>query len=221
MEILQNFSTINQSIMFLQGHRQRIITNLNVVYAEATVKEEFPRDCGVYNLPMFLGILSLFKDPDLSFDDSKVTIEEGSHKATYRYCNPSLFVWPPKDKNLNVQETIFSFEFTAENLKTIMKAVSLYSHEELSIEADGEAIFVKTVSMKEGSSAKAGLQDGMSYRIGESNQKFRYVVKVENLKILMHSYDVAISKNKLLTFKSKNMDLTYIIPSEANHSGDL
>jgi hypothetical protein len=213
LEILQNFSTINESIMVFQGNRQRTFTKLKVVYGEAIIQEEFPRDFAIYELPTFLGLLSLFKDPELTFSDTKVTIQEGSHTATYRYCNPSLIVHPDKEKNLQFGEAMFSFELSAEHYRTILKAVSLYQQEYISIDCDGTDIVVRTMNPKDQGA------DYFSHKIGESDQKFRIVLKVENLKFLPHSYDVTISKNRLVMFRSKNMNLFYAVPAEANFSG--
>lgn len=213
LTILQNFSTINQSMFFLEGSRQRTFTPLRVVYGEAVVQESFPKDFALYDVPMFLGLLSMFKDPDLEFSDNKVTIIEGNHTATYRYCNPGLIVHPEKEKNIQLGELLYSFELSAESYKTILKAVNLYQQEMIAIIADGTDIVVKT--MKENDS-KA---DGMSYKIGESDQKFTIAIKVENLKFLEHSYDVSIMKSQLVMFKSKNMNLFYVVPADANNSG--
>jgi hypothetical protein len=213
LEILQNFSTINPSIMVFQGNRQRTFTTLKVVYGEAVIQEEFPKDFAIYDLSMFLGLLSLFKEPDLSFEMTKIIISEGDHTATYKYCNPSLIVHPDKDKNLQFGDALYSFELSAENYKTILKAVSLYQQEFISVECDGVDIVVRTLNVKDAGS------DSFSYKIGTSDQKFKIVLKVENLKFLSHSYDVTIYKSRLVVFRSKNMNLFYGVPAEANHSG--
>lgn len=213
LDILQNFSTINPSIMVFQGNRQRTFTTLKVIYGEAVIQEEFPKDFAIYDLSMFLGLLSLFKDPELEFETTKVLISEGDHKATYRYCNPSLIVHPDKEKNLQFGEPLYSFELSAENYKMILKAVSLYQQEFISIDCDGVDIVVRTMNPKDQSA------DFFSHKIGESDQKFRIVLKVENLKFLSHSYDVTIYKSRLVVFRSKNMNLFYGVPAEANYSG--
>lgn len=209
IDILQNFSTINQSMMVLGGTKQKTLSPLKTGYAEADIAESFPKDFAVFDLSMFLGIMSLFKEPDIDFSDTAIIISEGTHKATYRFCNSSLIVFPPKDKRPEVGPIAYSFELSADNLKLLTKAVSLYNHEHICIEADGDGIFVKTLNLQERDS------DGMSYRIGDTDQKFRYVVKMENLKLMPHSYDVSIAESRKVVFNSKNMELTYIVPCEA------
>ena len=69
LNILKNFSSINQSILVKQGNKLRTISVAKNILAEAEIKEEFPRDFAIYDLNQFLNGLSLHQSPDLDFTD--------------------------------------------------------------------------------------------------------------------------------------------------------
>ena len=59
VNLLKNFSSINQSILFKEGTKLRTISVMKNILVEANVAEEFPRDFGIYDLNQFLNGLSL------------------------------------------------------------------------------------------------------------------------------------------------------------------
>ena len=50
VNLLKNFSTINQSILIKEGTKLRTISVMKNILVEANVSEEFPRDFGIYDL---------------------------------------------------------------------------------------------------------------------------------------------------------------------------
>ena len=75
LNVLKNFASINQSIMFKKGKTIKTVSGGKNVLAEATITEEIPADFGVYNLNEFLSVLSLHKeDATLDFDNENVLI---------------------------------------------------------------------------------------------------------------------------------------------------
>ena len=65
LNILKNFSSINQSILVKQGNQLRTISVAKNILAEAEIKEDFPRDFAIYDLNQFLNGLSLHQDLSL------------------------------------------------------------------------------------------------------------------------------------------------------------
>ena len=102
VNLLRNFSTINQSILFKQGTKLRTISVMKNILAEANVDEDFPQDFGVYDLGQFLNSLSLFQEPELNFTgESFLTVKEGKQRSKYFFADPSVIVSPP-DKKLSL-----------------------------------------------------------------------------------------------------------------------
>ena len=69
VNILKNFSTINQNILVKEGSQLRTMSTMKNILAEAPVIEDFPHDFGIYDLNEFLGVLTLVNDAELKFDN--------------------------------------------------------------------------------------------------------------------------------------------------------
>ena len=97
VNLLKNFSSINQSILFKEGSKLRTISVMKNILVEATVSEEFPKDFGIYDLTQFLNGLSLHQNADLDFTkDEYVVIKEGRMRSKYFFADPTVIVSPPE-----------------------------------------------------------------------------------------------------------------------------
>ena len=54
INILKNFSSINQSLLFKQGNVLKTISGLKTIFAEVTIQENFPKEFAIYDLNKFL-----------------------------------------------------------------------------------------------------------------------------------------------------------------------
>ena len=85
LNVLKNFSTINPGIAFNAGNVLRTISAGKTVLAKATLKEEFPEEFCINDLPQFLSVYSLYKDTvDINFDDVNIILTAGKVKTKYR-----------------------------------------------------------------------------------------------------------------------------------------
>ena len=62
ISLLENYSSINQSILVKKGSKLRTISVMKNILAEAEVDEHFERDFGIYDLPQFLNGVNLMRD---------------------------------------------------------------------------------------------------------------------------------------------------------------
>jgi len=90
IEILRNYAAINQNILIKEGNVLTTRTVARNLFASATVDTSFPQDVGIYNLSTFLGVLSLFSDPEIDFGESAMTISQGKNKVNYLYAAPAV-----------------------------------------------------------------------------------------------------------------------------------
>ena len=67
LNILRNFSGINQNMLIKQGSAIKTISEARNVVAKADVAEEFLKDFGIYDLNEFIGVMSLVDNPSLKF----------------------------------------------------------------------------------------------------------------------------------------------------------
>ena len=208
LNLLKNFSGINQSILIKQGNSLRTISVMKNILAEAKIEEEFSKDFGIYDLNQFLNGLSLHQNADLDFDnDSYVVIREGKVRSKYFFADPNVIVTPP-NKSIALPSEDVCFTLTTQQLTKLLKASAVYQLPDLS--AVGEAGVVKLVVRDK----KNDTSNDFSIVVGETNSVFTFNFKVENIKILPGTYEVVVSQKLLSRFKSTDYDLNYYIALE-------
>ena len=73
--VLKNFASINQNLVIKEGKEITTMSAMKNIVARAEVEEEFPQEVAIYDLNEFLSALSLFKNPNLEFQDTYVNIQ--------------------------------------------------------------------------------------------------------------------------------------------------
>ena len=110
--VLKNFSTINQNLVIKQGNEITTMSAMKNIVAEAEVEETFPKQVAIYDMNEFLGCLSLFKNPILTFNDTSVTITEenddNGDSLEYMYSDPSVVMTPVQDISMPSEEIKFT-----------------------------------------------------------------------------------------------------------------
>lgn len=208
LNLLKNFSNINQSILFKQGSKLRTISVMKNILAEADITEEIPKDFGIYDLNQFLNGLDLHKDPSLDFaHDSYVVIREGKSRSNYFFADPNVIITPP-DKELILPSEDVSFSITSDQLTRLIKAANIFQLPDLSV--IGETGVVKIVVRDK----KNDTSNDFQVIVGETDLTFCFNFKVENIKIIPGSYQVSISSKLLSRFDCKDYDLKYYIALE-------
>lgn len=207
IKILENFASINNSLLFLEGTKQKTISVQRTILASAVIAEEIPKEFGVHDLSKFLSLISLFDDPTIEFGDTSVIFKEGSTKASYVYGDPRAIKSPPKDKDLKMDELVESFTLTGDDLSYLLKGAKILGVPHFVIIGDGENINIKMLN-KDNSS-----DNTISRNVGSTEEEFEYVLDADTLRILIQDYDVAISKNGIVHFTSKSSDkVEYWVP---------
>lgn len=208
LTLLKNFSNINQSILFKEGKSLRTISVMKNILAEATIDEELPKDFGIYDLNQFLNGLGLHQSPQLDFaNEGYVVIREGKTRSKYFFADPNVIITPP-DKAIQLPTEDVCFELNTQQLDKLLKAAAVYQLPDLS--AVGEGGVVKLVVRDK----KNETSNDFSVVVGETNDKFVFNFKVENVKILPGTYEVVISSKLLSQFKNTAFDVTYWIALE-------
>ena len=208
INLLKNFASINQSILFKQGKSLRTISVMKNILAEANIDEDIPQEFGVYDLSQFLNSLGLFHEPELNFTgQSFVNIKEGKQKSKYFFADPSVIVSPP-DKSITLPTVDVEFTLKSSQLDRLLKAAGVYHLPDLSVVGDGKEIKMVVSDRKNDTS------NDFSIVVGETDKKYQLNFKVENIKIVPGTYEVKIPRKLLSQFKSAEYDLTYYIALE-------
>ena len=213
INLLENFSSINQSILVKKGSKLRTISVMKNILAEADVDENFERDFGIYDLPQFLNGVNLMKDPDLDLkNETYMIIREGkSTKVKFAFADPDVIITPP-EKPLELPSADVKFQLDSTHLQKLLKASAIYQLPDLSAIGDGEEITLVVSDRKNDNSNEYTLV------VGKTDKEFVFNFKMENIKLIPGSYDVQISKKNLAKFTNSNYNLDYFIALEPDSS---
>lgn len=206
VDILKNFSSINQNILIKEGSTLTTRTVAKNLFASATVDTVFPQEFGIYNLSEFLGVLSLFSDPEIDLGERAMVISQGKNKVKYLYASAEVLDYP--DKALTMPPSDAAFELTEENLKSLLKAGAILSSTDLNISGDGTTITCTVMDPKNVSA------NTFSVEVGETDRNFNAYIKLENLKLLTGKYDVSLSQKKIVHFANASIDYSLYIANE-------
>ena len=224
IEILRNFSSINKSIVIDPGKFvETISVNKNII-AATQIREEFPEQMAIYDLPLFLGALSLFKTPMLFFPDSKKVViydEDTKGKTTFYYSDPEIIGKVP-DFNPDLPDCEIFFDLPQQDLQQLMQASKVYGVEDLCVYGHEctYSICVKDKKNETSNVFSLPLKKVVFDRPAENSierRNFCFCFKIENLKLLEGSYHVTISNRNIANFASlSNSSLNYFIALEPN-----
>ena len=213
IDLLENFSSINQSILVKKGTKLRTISVMKNILAEAEVDENFEKDFGIYDLPQFLNGVGLMNDPDIDLKhDSYMIIREGkTTKVKFAFADPEVIITPP-EKPISLPSADVCFQLESVQLQKLLKASSVYQLPDLAAIGNGEEITLVVRDKKNDNSNEFALT------VGKTDKTFEFNFKIENIKLIPGSYDVVISKKLLSKFTNSNYNLDYYIALEPNSS---
>ena len=83
-EIFKNYASINSNLMLREGNKLSTWTENKTVISEVVLTETFPQNFGIYDVNEFLGVVSLFSDPDITFNEDTAIISEGKNRVRYK-----------------------------------------------------------------------------------------------------------------------------------------
>ena len=208
LDILKNFSNINQSICFKEGTELSTLSIQKNILSRANVEEKFPKSFAIYDLSEFLSGLTLFEDPEFSFDnDNYVIIKDRKNSSRYFFADPSTIVTPPENK-VELPSQDVSFTVAWSDISNVIKAAAIYQIEDLAVVGDGSKIKLVVRDKKNDTS------NSYAVDVGTKDKSFSFNFKVENLKLLPGDYQVVISKQNASLFRDANRDLEYLIALE-------
>ena len=209
-KILQNFTSINQSLHFKEGNTLRTISVMKNVLAEAEIDEYIPREFAIYDLPQFLNTVGLYSDPDIDVktNESYASIKEGNaNRSKYFFSDPSVIIAPP-EKEMKLPSEEVSFTLDKDTLTKILKSSAILNLPDLAV-VGGEGVVKLVVNDR-----KNDTSNEYSIVVGQTDKEFSFNFKIENLKLINGTYEVNISERKLAKFYNADYKLTYFIALE-------
>lgn len=208
INILKNYSCISQNILLREGSLLQTKSVPNTIFSSTTLTDYFPMDFGIYDLSEFLGVLTLFVNPSLEFNENFVRISEGSTSIKYFAADKSVLCYPTQE--IKFPEPDVSFILSAETLTLINKTSSVLKVPDVSfVGADGELKLIVT-------DKKNATSNAFEVNIGNTDSNFCINFKIEMLKFITNEYRVDISSKRISRFTSTNSDLLYYVGVESD-----
>jgi len=211
LQILRNFSGINQNLLIKPGSIIKTISEARNVVATADVTESFEKDFGIYDLNEFIGVMGLVDTPSLKFEDDFVTVSDssGRSKVKYFYAAEETLTSPAKDVNMPDGDVKFTLD--NDTLNKLKKAASTLGHNEVSIKANNGVLSLSIVENQNATSNAFSIDIDGEFK---QDAVFNFIISISNLKILPGDYDVEISSKLITQFKHKEIPLKYWIALE-------
>ena len=207
VNVLRNFATINQGLVFKSGSTLRTVSKQQNVLAKATVTESFDKNFAIYDLNRFLAVLSSMNDPDLTVGTGNVKIASGTSKTTYGLSDETMVVSAP-DNDIAVQNAEVKFTLTKDNLAQVLKLSGVLGLPNIAVRGNRKKISIAALDVKNNDS------DVFSVDVGDTSAEFQFIFVTENFKMIPGDYEVQISSKGVSHFKSKKDPLEYWIATE-------
>ena len=155
--------------------------------------------------------MSLVDQPNLNFTDESVTISDQSGRSKVRYFfSPEETLTSPQ-KDINMPECEVQFDLDANTLTKLRNAASTLGHNEVSV-TPGDGVLVLSVVDNENATSNAYSID-VPYS-NKTDQDFKFVLNISNLKIIQGDYEVSISSKLISEFRNKEVNVKYWIALE-------
>jgi hypothetical protein len=208
LAVLKNFASINGGVVLHAGKKQKTISPEKSILVEATLDDDLPEEFGIYDLNQFLGIATTLKDPELTFKNDNVSLNDGEFTFTYRACSPNLIITPP-DKELVLKNVSVTFNLTNAILTKLLKMASMTSLPHLSVVGKNGDLLLQTHERSNDTSNLGWI------KIGDyAGKNFTATFKTDNLKLLPDDYDVELQVDAFAKFVNKSGNLKYWIALE-------
>jgi len=219
-DVLKNFASINSNIVFNGGNEIKTMSEAKNIMSTATVAETFPDNLlGIYDLNEFLGVMSMFDDPELQFsaDYNSVKIVQDRKSVNYYFSDPSILTSP--SKVITMPDPEVTLTLTADNIAQMRKAASALGVSDVVITANpGDAhITIRVTDVEDATANNFELSvDGP-----QTSVPYRFIFNIANFKIIQGDYNVKISSKLISSWTNTDTAVEYFIALEkaSNYGG--
>lgn len=205
LDVLKNFSVINQALVIRPGNVLRTRDVSRTMFAEAKVPETFEQVLAVHNLSALLGTLNLLKGdaPELSFTREHINVKSGRQKVKFVLAEESLLksVAAPA-QTPPFPEPRVKFKLPADELQTLLKAMSVLSLEDVLIEADSSGrVTIKGVDKNtQSKNVYESVLDGAT----EGDKDIAVMIPRKNIAVMPGDYTVGLHE-QVVSFESDDV----------------
>ena len=210
IKVLQNFATINSNVVIKPGNIIMTISEAKNILSQANVTEQFDTEVGIYDLQNFLSVLDLVDNASVQFKDNFMVIggNAGRSMVKYYYADSEMLTSPSKPIDMPSADVSFTLEQSTIN--SLKKAANVFGHNQLVIEPDSGAVKLTVVDPENTTANTYSIIVEGGYEV----DSFRFVLNINNLKMIADDYQVDISSKLISQFSSVNYDVKYWVALE-------
>ncbi len=210
VKVLTNFAQINSNIVIKPGNKIMTISEAKNILAKETVPEQFDTPVGIYDLHEFLNVLNLVDKPSVKFETHSMYIGGNAGRAlvTYYYADPDMLTTPTKPIEMPDEDVWFTLDQST--LAGLKRAAAIFGHGTVTIEPDNGVIKLSVVDPENATANTYSVTvDG-----GYNDADFKFVLNINNLKMVNDDYQVKISNKLISQFTSSDSKIVYWVALE-------
>jgi hypothetical protein len=210
IELLKNYATINPSILIREGNILSTCSPQKSIFTRATITESFPQQIAIYELNKFLGVLSLFDDPELTFSDKTISIQSEKRKMHYTCADESMIIAPPANE-LKFPAANVEFELNQIDLQKVVRASGVLQLPDIAVIGKDGKISISAVD------SKTPTANEYTIEVADTDLNFTAIFKADNIiKLISSDYNVKISNQAISKFTLKSGTIVYYVATEKN-----
>jgi len=213
--VLKNFAAINSNIVINTGTELKTISEAKNILAKASVSESFDTPFGIYDLNEFLGVMSMFDDPELTVADDALSIKisQGRRSVKYFFSAPDILTSPSKDIVMPSAEVTFTL--TQDEMAQLRKAAATLGVTDVVVtnKSDGNGIEILVTDVKDSTANVFSVDTDTTSCCSD---KFKFVFNIGNFKFVGGDYEITISNKLISHFKNLNAPIEYWVALEKN-----
>lgn len=202
LAVLKSVSRINPSILIRPGNKIESCGISKNVAAYVQVDNTFETEAGIYDLPRFLGTLSLFDDPDVVFENKHIIIKEGSNTVRYTLTDKSMIISPPA-AGISLPNVDVQFNLPIDQLNKILMASTQMKLPVICVSGQDGVLRLSATSENGGTNRSA---DQFDIEIGQTEKNFSVNIQAEHVKVIPDDYTVKVSFDGIVHFSTPSSD---------------
>lgn len=212
-EILANFTTINEGIVFDKGNVITTKSKADHILAQANFDCSFPQKFAIEDLSQFLRAMSIFSDLELEFCEKWIRLydKKKDQESHFWYSREDWIEGYNKDKGwpkIKLPSEDIKFEMSPELLSDIQKAgSSLGQLPHICVEGKEGVL---SLIVKDTNNITS---NDWKQKIGQTGHTCNIIFTRDYWKFIPRTYNVSISKQCLAKFETE--DVKYFVTAEA------
>ena len=211
LEVLQNFGSINQNIVFKQGTALSIVSEAKNIMAKIELDEPIPMDFGIYDAQELVRVMSLVDDAEIEFDQDYLSLSGNGSSIKYFYSEIDMLTQPPETL-ITMPKPDVTFTLTADMQNKLKRASAALGHKQISISSDADKVKLTITDTKNQTANlfSVKLDDGVVNSVLPPNLN----INIDNLKLMQGDYNVEVSNKLISRFTHADRNLQYFIALE-------